>query len=187
MRSLPIVSLAVLAATVPASSRVLVTQDEALALAFPAPATIQRREFFLTDTQLGAARDAAGAGTTIDSAHVVRYEGWRDGALLGVAYVDVDRIRTLRASVLFVIRPGANGGAATIVRVEILSWGEPPDYLPRPGWTEQLQDRPLSSELSLKQAVRPITGATLTSQALTMMARRVLALHGVLPAPEPPR
>ena len=167
-----------------AGARVLVSQDEALALAFPAPARIHRRTIYLTPDQVAAARAQAGEGNPIESAMVVRYEGWRDGTLVGVGYVQTMLIRTLPASVFFVVNTAGLDGKPLLSRVEILSWGEPPEYLPRPGWTGQLAGKPLDGDLSLKKAIRPITGATLTSHALTDGARRTLAVHAVIPIPE---
>lgn len=168
-----------------AEARVLVSHDEALALAFPAPAAVKRRVVYLTAAQVEDAKRRAGAGASHPGAMVVRYEGWRDGKLVGVGYVETMTVRTLPASVLYVVSCPAPPATPEVTRVEILSWGEPPDYLPRPGWADQLK-RPLDPELSLKRGVRPITGATLTAEALTLGARRVLAIHAVVPAPPAP-
>ena len=67
-----------------------------------------------------------------------------------------------------------------IVRIEVLSFSEPEEYLPKAHWYEQFQGKPLDDELSLKRAIRPVTGATLTAHATTDAARRVLALDRVL-------
>ena len=67
-----------------------------------------------------------------------------------------------------------------IARIEVMSFGEPEEYLPRPHWYAQFSGRKLDDELSLKRGVRPISGATLTARATTEAARRVLALHRVL-------
>jgi hypothetical protein len=102
---------------------------------------------------------------------------------VGTAYVDTHRVHTLRESVLVVVDP-----AGRIGRVEVLAFGEPEDYLPRGRWYDQFLGRPLDDELSLKRAIRGITGATLTAHATTDAVRRALALHRVLadaPEPEP--
>jgi Na+-translocating ferredoxin:NAD+ oxidoreductase RnfG subunit len=71
-----------------------------------------------------------------------------------------------------------DAGRAT--RIQVLSFSEPEEFLPRPNWYEQFQGKPLSDELSMKRGIRPVTGATLTARATTDAARRVLALHQVL-------
>ena len=72
--------------------------------------------------------------------------------------------------------------AGAVARVEVLSFQEPEDYLPLPQWYAQFPGRPLDAELSLKRGIRPVAGATLTTNATTDAVRRVLALHRVLSA-----
>lgn len=70
--------------------------------------------------------------------------------------------------------------ANALARLEVLSFSEPEEYLPRPTWYGQFPGKTLSDELTPKRAIRPVTGATLTVRATTEAARRVLALHEVL-------
>jgi hypothetical protein len=78
-------------------------------------------------------------------------------------------------TILVVVDP-----AGALARVEVLSFSEPEEYLPRPRWYAQFPGKPLDAELSVKRGVRPVVGATLTARATTAAARRVLALHRVL-------
>jgi Na+-translocating ferredoxin:NAD+ oxidoreductase RnfG subunit len=64
--------------------------------------------------------------------------------------------------------------------VEILAFDEPPDYLPKRAWLGQFSGKRLDDELSVKRGIRGITGATLSSQAVTDAVRRVLAIHEAL-------
>ncbi|MFT7487027.1 MAG: hypothetical protein ACI9F9_002886, partial [Candidatus Paceibacteria bacterium] len=65
-------------------------------------------------------------------------------------------------------------------RIEVLSFAEPREYLPRDKWYDQFTGLKLDSELNLGRKIRSVTGATLTSSASTLCARRVLALDLVL-------
>lgn len=76
---------------------------------------------------------------------------------------------------------------ALIERMDVLKFMEPSEYLAPDGWIAQIEGRRLDDELSLKGAVRNLTGATLTARALTRAARRVLALHAVIGPLEPGR
>ncbi|MCM2316780.1 MAG: FMN-binding protein, partial [Thermoanaerobaculia bacterium] len=67
-------------------------------------------------------------------------------------------------------------------RIEILSFSEPEDYLPKPRWIDQLDGKKLDDELSLKRAIRPISGATLSGRAIVNASRKVLAIHRVIQA-----
>ena len=161
-----------LAGALGAEARVLLTVSEALGLAFPG-AEIERRTIFLTDAE--AARVAEVAGSPLGSAIAHPYVARRDGALVGTAYFDTHVVRTLPETVMVVVDP-----AGAVARVEVLSFDEPPDYLPREAWYRQFEGRALDAELELRRAIRPVTGATLTARATTDAARRALALHAVL-------
>jgi hypothetical protein len=162
----------VLLAAGAAPARVLVSLDEALALAFPG-ATVERRTAFLTEVQRARAEQLA--GERLASAIVHPYAASRDGAQVGTAYFDTHLVRTLQETVMVVVAPDGR-----VARVEVLAFDEPPDYLPRAEWYRQFDGRPLDAELDLRRAIRPVTGATLTVRATTDAVRRALALHQAL-------
>ena len=158
-----------------AMGQTLMTQEEALAVAFPAPATVERRTAFLNDAALTRARRLAGPDVEIETGVVTYYVGLADGRPLGVAYFDAHRVRTMAEVVMVVVAPDA-----TVERVDVLKFMEPPEYRAPDGWIAQIEGRALDDELSLKGGVANLTGATLTARALTRAARRVLALHQVI-------
>lgn len=170
-----ILALVGTALAVPCPAGQLLSAEEALALAFPG-AQVRRQPIFLTDEQRLQVRRLA--GTPPASGMVMRYEAFRDGQLVGVAYTDTHRVRTLGATLLVALTPE---GAVT--RVELLSFAEPREYVPRPEWYGQLHGRRLDGELALKRGVRPVTGATLTATATVEAVRRVLAIHHVAGSP----
>jgi len=155
--------------TTSAGARVLLTQEQALATAFPAAVKVTRQKFFLTPEQVAAARRES--GVDFDDRLVVRYAG-SDGR---VAYFDTHRVRTEPETVMVVVN--ADG---SVDRVEILAFNEPTDYFPKRRWLDQLMHRKLDGELALNRGVRPISGASLTGRALVNATRKVLALHHVL-------
>ncbi len=156
----------------PAVAKVFLTQEEALKLAFPG-AVVVRRTAFLTEAET---RDVAAlSGGPAPSALAVAYVATKEGHLVGTAYFDTHVVRTLPETLMVVITP-----AGTIARIEILSFSEPEDYLPRPHWYAQFPGKGLDDELSIKRGIRPVSGATLTARATAEAARRVLALHQVL-------
>lgn len=150
----------------------LPTPDEALALAFPG-AAVERESVFLDEDQAAAVERLAGADRP--SRLVTRFRASRGGEVVGWAYLDTHRVRTLPETLLVIL--SADG---SVRRVEVVAFREPPDYLPPPAWYRQLDGHRLGPELSLGRAIRPITGATLTAQATTAATRRVVALHAVL-------
>jgi hypothetical protein len=152
-----------------------VTQEEALRLAFPEPATIERRTAFLDESDLEVVRELAGPDVTVGQRVVTYYVAMEDGSPLGAAYFDAHRVRTLPEVLMIVVTPESR-----VRRIEMLRFSEPPEYKAPPTWLDQFDGRSLNEELSLKGAIINMTGASLTSRAVTNAARRVLALHRVV-------
>jgi len=151
------------------------TQEEALRLAFPPPASVERRTAFLSDAQVDSARVLAGKGVEVGQRIVTYYVGRQADSAVGVAYFDSHRVRTLNEVVMVVVTP-----AGAIRQIEILRFAEPPEYKATEPWLTQFGGHPLDARLSLKGAVVNLTGATLTSNAVVACARRVLALHAMI-------
>jgi len=151
---------------------VFVTVDEALKLAFPG-CEVARRTAFLTPEQMKRARELAGA--EVPSALLTYYVATRNGQPAGTAYFDTHRVRTLPETLMIVVDPQNR-----VSRIEVLSFREPEEYLPRGAWYQQFLGKGLDADLQLKRGIRPVTGATLTARATTDAVRRVLALHQIL-------
>ncbi len=159
------------------------TADEAIALAFEG-CTIEKSTLYLTDEQraeverrLGAELDGAVARPYVarDAAGVVR----------GAAWLDCHVVRTKKQTLMVAI-----DASARVLRVEVLAFDEPRNYLPRGSFFAQFEGQALDDELALDRQVRNVAGATLSARATVAAARRALALHGVLfppaePQPEP--
>lgn len=151
-----------------------ISQEEALALAFP-NMTVERRTAYLDDDQLASARRLAGERAEVRSAIVTHYVASRNGAPVGAAYFDAHRVRTLQEVLMVVVRPDGS-----VDRIETVAFREPPEYRAPDGWLDLFEGRPLSDELSTRGNIPNVTGATLTSNAVTSAVRRVLALHAVV-------
>lgn len=153
-------------------ARVFMTQQQALASVFPKGAT--RQVHYLTPEQLSAARRES--GVEFSDRMIVRYSGVQaNGSPGGFAYFDTHRVRTLPETIMVVVTPDGR-----IDRIEILSFDEPPEYLPKERWMDQFDGRRLDEDLSLKRKVRPMSGASLSARAIMNASRKVLALHKVI-------
>jgi hypothetical protein len=175
------VILAVLLAALARSfavAKVFLTQEEALRLAFPSGTSVARKTAFLTEAQQEAARRLSGADRA-PSALVTFYVGTADGREVGTAYFDTHVVRTQSETLLILIDP-----AGAISRIEILAFDEPEEYLPRSNWYAQFDGKKLDDSLAIRRGIRPVSGATLTARATLEAARRVLAVHQVLHAPQ---
>lgn len=169
--------LAVLAlAVLPAAggrAELLLSQAEALRLAFPAADRIERRTAFLGEGQ--AARAQRLARAKVDSLVWTYYIATSSSGILGYAYFDRVVVRTLPAALMAVVDPRGR-----LRRFEALAFAEPMDYLPRRRWLELFRGRGLGDDLSPGRGVDAVSGATLTTHAFASSARRMLAIHAVL-------
>ena len=151
-------------------ARTFLTQQQALDLAFPAGTTVSRETIFLTKSQLKAAESLA--GISLREQMIVRYVGRTGRSLIGTAYFDTHVVRTLPETVMTVVGP-----SGAVDHVEILSFSEPTDYLPKRRWIDQLKKHKLDNDLSVSRGIRPISGASLSGRAIVDATRRVLAIH----------
>jgi hypothetical protein len=148
------------------------TTQEAMALAFPG-AQFVRKEHVLTEAQ--ADRAKALASVEVVGRWIVVYEARQHGALVGIGFFDTHRVRTLNETLLVAISPEGQ-----VLRVEAVAFREPAEYMAKEAWVRQFEGKGLDPQLSLKGAIRPLSGATLTAHAMTDAARRCLALHQLL-------
>ena len=91
------------------------------------------------------------------------------------AYFESHLVRTMNEVFMVVVGPDD-----AVEGVEILSFAEPDEYLASKRWLGQFSGRKLGTELMLRRGLRNITGASLTSEAVTRGVRRVLAVHRAL-------
>lgn len=157
----------------PGTAKVFLSVDEALRLAFPG-CRMEHRSAFLTPAQLKKARELS--GVEVPSSLVSYYlADCQESGKSGSAWFDTHRVRTLPETLLIVA--DAQG---TVTRIEVISFREPQEYMPRGPWYGQFLGRRLDADLQLKRGIRPVTGATLTARATTAAVRRVLALRQVV-------
>jgi hypothetical protein len=157
----------------PVFAKSFLTQEEALRLAFPKGAVVTRRTAFLSEAD--RAEVARRSGGAPPRGLVAYYVATVDGKDAGTAYFDTHAVRTLPETILVAV--DAKGA---IARIEVLSFSEPEEYLPRGTWYGQLPGKSLNDELSEKKGIRPVTGATITVHVTVEAARRVLALDAFL-------
>jgi hypothetical protein len=157
------------------AEKVYLTVDEALKLALPG-CSIEKSTVYLTEAQKKRATELA--GEAVELAIARPYVARKDGKVVATVYVDVHKVRTLKQSLFVVI-----DDKSQIVRIELLAFGEPEEYAPRPEWYAQFVGKQLDDELNLKRSIRGIAGASLSARATTSAVRRVLAVHRALHPP----
>ncbi len=150
------------------SSQVFMTKDEALAGFFPGR-SIERKTLFLSEGQKEAIQSRA--KSAVESRIVPYYVASGDKGVEGYTFLETNTVRTMPETFMVVIRPDS-----TVAGVEILAFHEPPDYLPGARWLSSFIGHRLSDDLWVKRDIPNITGATLSSQAITQGVRKAIAI-----------
>jgi Na+-translocating ferredoxin:NAD+ oxidoreductase RnfG subunit len=165
-------ALALLLCEAPSGGDVYLTVDEALELAWPG-CQVERSTVFLTEAQMKRVLELS--RVEVPTAIIHPYRVQCDGKPAGMAFFDAHDVRAKGEVLMIAIDP-----EGTVRRVEVLSFDDHPDYLPRKEWYDQFDGQPLDDGLALDRTIVPTTGATLTSRSTVNAVRRSLAFFQVL-------
>jgi len=154
------------------NAEVFHSRESALRLAFPGVDDVVKREIFL-DAQEKTDVERR-ARVELQSRLITVYVGLKGQTVVGYAFIETHKVRSLPETILVVIEPGGHARA-----VHLLAFHEPPEYAPTDGWLDQFEGRPLNDELSLRGDIDGISGATLTANSITASVRRILAVFEV--------
>ena len=148
------------------------SRESALRLAFPGADEVVKREIFL---DAGEKADVERrARVELETRLITVYVGLKDGRIVGYAFIETHKVRSLPETILVVIDPdGRTRG------VHVLAFHEPPEYAPTDSWLAQFTGRRLNDDLSVRSDIDGITGATLTANSITASVRRILAVFEV--------
>jgi hypothetical protein len=149
-----------------------ITREEALAGVYPG-ADVRAERVFLTPPQQKEV--VTRSDGDVPSALVARYVATKDGAVIGRAYIDTHVVRTKKESLLISL-----DSKGQVLRIDVTAFSEPPEYRASEPWLRQYRGKPLSDDLEINRAIRPIAGATLTARETNNAVRRVLAIDLVL-------
>lgn len=159
----------------PAIARDFLSLQEALDHAFPRSRGCMTRteSHHLTAPQLRRARELA--RVPVSSAPAVRYVGYCHSRPVGYAYLDTHPVRSRPETLFFIVNLRGQ-----IQKVQVLSFDEPLEHMPRPSWYDAFRNSRLGPELQLRRRIPWVTNAPVTGRATVDAARRVLALDEVI-------
>ena len=106
-----------------------------------------------------------------------RYIATRSGVVIGRSYVDTHEVRTKKQSLLVSLNESGR-----VRRIDVTVFLEPPEYIAKPSWMRQFNNKALDRDLAIQRLIQPIAGATLTAHAVNQAVRRVMAIDQVLTA-----
>lgn len=142
-------------------------EGETLRRLFPEADAFEPRDVIVTDAM--AARIEKLARAKVKDRLVTFYTARRGGRVEGYAVIHSHVVRTKRETLALVFAPDA-----TIRRIEVLAFLEPPEYRPPDRWLAQLQGKGAGDRLQVGADVAPITGSTLSARGVAEESRLLL-------------
>ncbi len=136
---------------------------------------VEIKNMILKKDQLEKAKKIARLNirTRLVSFYIVRDKA---GNIIAYAYVDTHRVRTKPETVLYIINTKGE-----IEIIEVLAFMEPPEYKADRRWLDLFIGKSIMKDrIALKKDIPNVTGATLTSRAITKSVRKVLAIWQVV-------
>lgn len=144
--------------------------DEIIASLYPDVTKIEKRSDIITKKELPQIQKKA--KTPIKS-KLVRYYLIHHNGKTDVAIVSSQKVRTKKAAILYFIENGK------IAHIEILAFGEPPEFIPSKKWLKQFDGKSADAKLTVGEDIAAKSGATLSAKSVTKGARIALAIYEV--------
>jgi len=144
--------------------------DAIIASIYPNVTKIEKKSALITKKELALIQKQA--KTKIRSKLIRYYLIYHDGKT-DIAIVSTQKVRTKKAAILYFIQDGA------IAHIEILAFGEPPEFIPSKKWLEQFSGKNASSKLRVGEDIAAKSGATLSAKSVTNGAKTALAIYEV--------
>ncbi len=95
----------------------------------------------------------------------------KDGNTIGYGILHSHRVRTKKETVLFILDKNCR-----IKDIEVIAFYEPPEYIPPDKWFKNFENKGASEIPAVKKNIPNITGATLSSRAITDASRQVIGI-----------
>ena len=150
-------------------AEVFYSKEGALQKAFPGADEFDEANLFLSDEDVDWIQKEA---KVKPASRVFRaYRAYKAKRLLGFAFIDTHRVRSMNETILLRISPRGE-----VEDILLLAFHEPAEYQPSVRWLSQFQGKHLSPKLRIRQEIDGISGATLTSNAVVASARKYLAI-----------
>ncbi len=101
------------------------------------------------------------------------YKVESEGTVVAYAILISQKVRTKKATVLYFIEN------QKVKFIEILSFLEPKEYIPKDTWMSQFDDKNLTDEFKIGRDIPTISGATMSARSLSDGARLAIALYRI--------
>lgn len=153
-------------------ARVYIGIQGALSAAFP-DAEFQRKPMYLSRAQQSTLKAVPGLAS-IGRFHTFYIARDARGQIIGHALFDTHTVRTKEQTLLIALNPDS-----TVRSTRVISFFEPQEYLAPDRWLQIFTGKSSKDAIRTGRDLPTISGATLTTRAVSDAVRKAIQLHGV--------
>jgi len=155
-----------------ANARPLINLNKALEIGYP-KCKISQKNFFLTDKQVETLKEKTEA--SVPSALISRHKIKCKKKKPTYVYLDTTIVRTQYQTMAIFLKKSGE-----VERVELISFGEPPDFILNKDWFALFNKKKELDKVALQTGIPMVMGATLSSRSASLGVQRALVLHKLL-------
>jgi Na+-translocating ferredoxin:NAD+ oxidoreductase RnfG subunit len=146
-----------------------VSLEKLFKASFSPAATIGQKIITLNAREVQALQQKAKA--KFDSNKIRFYVVKNDSKLVGYGVLVTQRVRTKKASILYMISKEAK-----IKSIEIIQFQEPSEYKPNKNWKDIFTGKSKENDLFVGKGIPSISGATMSARAVSDASRLALSI-----------
>lgn len=150
-----------------------VSVKEVIESAFKNVKQVNPKSLILSSSEFSNVRKVAKA--PLDTKVYRYYDIIGASGKLGKGVLITRKVRSKKATILY-----AFDSKGTLRFSEIMTFGEPPEYIPSTTWMGQLQNQEPTAKLTVGKDIPTISGSTLSASSITEGARVARALYEIV-------
>ncbi|OIP56116.1 MAG: FMN-binding protein [Helicobacteraceae bacterium CG2_30_36_10] len=155
------------------SANVLISPQEAMALAYKDATQITKKNILLTNEQTQKIQEEAKVKLNTKIYRI--FKAQKQNELLGYGILVNEKVRSKNAVVLYFISK-----ESILKSIEIIAFNEPVEYLPSREWNSQFENVKTSKMLHISKEIPTIAGATMSARSVIDGSRVAFALYNTL-------
>lgn len=150
-----------------------VSIEKVVKSSFSSVSAVEPQQLVLTKVQYESIKKRAEAAVRTK---IYRYYDIKRGSkIIGYGVLITRKIRTKKATVLY-----AFNLSGKLKFSEIMSFGEPPEFIPSKQWMSQFVNKTPSAKLTMGKDIPTISGSTLSARTISDGARIARAIYEVV-------
>jgi Na+-translocating ferredoxin:NAD+ oxidoreductase RnfG subunit len=155
------------------SAKILISPTDSMKMAFGEGVVVEKKNILLKSAQAQKIQKAA--QTKLPSKIVRIYTAKKGSDIVGYGVLISKKIRSKNGVVLYHITKDNK-----LLSMEVISFNEPPEYIPTKNWTKQFENTGTDEMLHVSKNIPTISGATLSANAITDGSRIAFAFYNEL-------